>query len=131
MTELVSKVGDVLHEPISTDDIEVCHRVPTREEGKSNVVVLFKNRQKRDAVLEKARKARIRNNDLGLPGQTQIFINEHLCPALKRLLFQAVTKKRECEWRYVWTRNGTIFARKSESSDRVRIESYRDLSKIA
>lgn len=43
---LVAKIGDVIGEPITATDIEICHRVPTREAGKSNVVVQFRSRQK-------------------------------------------------------------------------------------
>ncbi|KAH9383897.1 hypothetical protein HPB48_025764 [Haemaphysalis longicornis] len=41
VTDLASKLGAAIGEPISADDIEVCHRVPTWEEGKSNAVVQF------------------------------------------------------------------------------------------
>ncbi|KAH9367153.1 hypothetical protein HPB48_006518 [Haemaphysalis longicornis] len=119
----LSKLGAAIGEPISADDIEVCHRMPTREEGKSNVVVQFKSRSKRDVVLEKARKSRIKNSNVGISNEGAIFVNYHLCPFLKKLLAQAIAKKREHQWRFVWTRNGRIYARKSEASDSVRIQS--------
>lgn len=130
VTELVSKIGTAIGEPIIAGDVEVCHRVPTREEGKSTVVVQFKSRSKRDAVLEKARKNRIKNSNVGIPNESPIFVNDHLCPPLKRLLAQAIAKKREHQWRFVWTRNSRIYARKSEASNAVRIQSERDLEKI-
>lgn len=130
VTELVGKIGDVIGEPIAANDVEACHRVPTREEGKSNVIVQFRSRQKRDAVLAKARKSRIRNRDFGIENETQVYLNEHLCPALKRLFSLAIAKKRECQWRFLWTRNGKIFARKTEQSPVVQIVSESDLCKI-
>ncbi|CAN7938936.1 unnamed protein product [Ixodes hexagonus] len=131
VTELVSKIGEVIGEPIAADDVEACHRVPTRQAGKSNVVVQFKSRQKRDTVLEKARKSRIRNHHVGISDEAQVYLNEHLCPTLKRLLSLAIAKKRECQWRFVWTRNGKIFARKTEQSAVQHILSEADLCKIA
>lgn len=131
ITSLVGKIGDVIGEPISASDIEVCHRVPTREQGKTNVIVQFKSKQKRDLVVEKARKNRIRNRSVGITSEAQIFVYEHLCPTLKRLLAQAVAKKRENQWQFVWTKNGRIFARKTQSSQVVRIETDSDLGKIA
>lgn len=131
VAELVGKIGDVLGEPITSSDIEVCHRVPTREAGKSNVVVQFRSRQKRDSVLEKARKARVRNNQVGIPDDARVFVNEHLCPTLKRLLSLALARKRECQWRFVWTRNGKVLARKTEASGVIHIASEADLQKIA
>ncbi|XP_050046483.2 uncharacterized protein [Dermacentor andersoni] len=129
--DLVGQIGGVVGEPISADDIEVCHRVPTREQGKTNVIVQFKSKQKRDHVVEKARKSRIRNRDVGISSEAQIFVNEHFCPTLKRLLAQAIARKRENQWQFVWTKNGKIFARKTQSSQVVRIETDSDLVKIA
>lgn len=131
VAQLVSKIGEVIGEPISAGDMDACHRVPTREAGKSNIVVQFRSREKRDSVLEKARKFRVKNNQIGISGESQIYLNEHLCPTLKQLLALAIVKKHECGWRFVWTRNGKIFARKLENSDRIRIETDADLSKIA
>ncbi|KAH6919672.1 hypothetical protein HPB50_029344 [Hyalomma asiaticum] len=109
---------------------EMKKKLVVADHGKSNVVVQFKTRQKRDSVLEKARKKRIRNREVGVADESPIFVNEHLCPALKRLLSLAINKKRERHWRFVWTRNGKIFARRSETSDAIRIECERDLGKI-
>lgn len=53
---LTEKVGEVLEEPIPASEIEVCYRIPTQHEGQSNTVVQFSSWQKRDLVLEKARK---------------------------------------------------------------------------
>lgn len=130
LPELISKIGSVIGEPIECADMEVCHRVPTRESDKSNVIIQFKSRQKRDAVLEKARKEEIKNSDVGIRGKSRIFLNEHLCPALKRLLALACSRKRDYGWRFVWTRNGKILARKSETSDVVRILCDGDLERI-
>ncbi|XP_075559999.1 uncharacterized protein LOC142591573 [Dermacentor variabilis] len=132
--DLVGQISGVVGEPISADDIEVCHRVLSREQGKTNVIVQFKTKQKRDHVVEKARKSRIRNRDVGISSEAQIFVNEHFCPTLKRLLAQAIAKKkkkRENQWQFVWTKNGKIFARKTESSQVVSIETDSDLVKIA
>lgn len=124
---LAGKIGDVLGEPITPSDIEVCHRVPTRKAGKSNIIVQFRNVQKRDTVLAKARKARVRNNQVGILDDARVFVNEHLCPALKRLLSLALARRREYQWRFVWTRNGKVLARKTEASSVINIASEADL----
>lgn len=127
---LVGKIGDVLGEHIAPSDIEVCHRVPTREAGKSNIIVQFKSVQKRDTVLEKVRKARVRNNQVEIPDDARVFVNEHLCPALKRLLSLALARRREYQWHFVWTRNGKVLVRKTEASSAIHIASEADLQKI-
>lgn len=140
----MQRVCAVLEEPVLPADIDACHRVPTRGTEK-NIIVQFKSRQQRDRVLEKARKRRITNGSLRLGGEqgdstsadggtgggVPIYINEHLCQSVKRLLGMAIARKREHNWRFVLTRNGKTFARKHERSALQHIVTVADLSKIA
>ncbi|KAM7281222.1 uncharacterized protein ISCGN_006116 [Ixodes scapularis] len=130
ITDLIFQIGNLIGEQITLTDIETCHRVPTREVTKSNVIVQFQRRQKRDAVLDKAKKRKITCRDLGLPDATPVYVNEHLCPTLKRLLGMATSRKREMQWRYVWVRNAKILARKADNAPIVTISDERDLDKI-
>lgn len=130
VADVVRKIGDAVVEAVICDEIEACHRVPTREAGESTVVGQFKSRQKRDALLEMAQKKPVKNSQVRIQSEEQIYLNDHLCPTLKRLLSLVLARKREFKWRFVWTRNGKIFARKMESANLVRIESENDLRKI-
>lgn len=134
IAEVMEKVGEVLEIPIPTSEIEVCHRVPTRNGGPSNIVLQFKSRQKRDLVLEKARKKRITNHSLGVTtgpvGNAPVFVNEHLCPTQKRLLASTLARKRQFSWRFVWTRNGRILARKTDGSPTLHVSCDDDLLKM-
>ncbi|KAM7281728.1 hypothetical protein ISCGN_005991 [Ixodes scapularis] len=127
---VLTQIGEIIGESITHSDIEVCHRVPTRIAGESNIIVQFLNRRKRDTVLEKAKKRRITSVDLGLSPALPVFVNEHLCPALKRLLGKAIGRKREFHWKFVWAKNGKIFARKSDSTPIVQLVNEDDLVKI-
>lgn len=131
LPELLGALGRFIGEPISLSDVEICHRVPTRNAGASNIVVQFQRRLKRDSVLEKARgKKRILTRDLGLSSSEPVYVNEHLCPTMKRLLGMAVSRKRERKWKYVWVRGGRIYARQSESAPVMPITHEDDLARI-
>lgn len=107
LVQTVCQIGTSLKQNVEPDDIEVVHRVKTRnEQVPANIVVRFKSRSKRDALLEKAKKARLTMNDLGHSSNTPIFVNEHLCPPLKRLLGMAIEKKRASNWKFVWVKHG-------------------------
>ncbi|KAH9367324.1 hypothetical protein HPB48_000953 [Haemaphysalis longicornis] len=95
------KVGSALGEPVVETDINACHRVPTNDDTVSNIVVHFRSRSKLDIVLEKARKSRVSTTNLDFTHPSPVFLNEHLCPDLKRLLGMTVAKKKEKGWRYV------------------------------
>lgn len=55
-----------------------------RKGDKANVVVQFRSRAKRSMLLKKAKKMRLTNNDAGHEGEVPIYVNEHLCPSLKK-----------------------------------------------
>lgn len=130
LTDVIAKLGESIGEPIVRADVALCHRVPTRDSGKSNIIVQFVSRSKRDAVLVKARKMRLTNTTLGLGSEEPVFVNEHLCRALKRTLGKAIAKKRQCNWKFVWVRNGKIFARKNESASVITIDNEAAVDKI-
>ena len=56
-----------------------------------------------------------------------IFINEHLSPLNRRLFAAASAKKRELNYKFLWTRRGTILMRKSEQSEIIKIENQATL----
>lgn len=130
VTDIVSRIGTAIGEPITASDIESCHRVSTRNPGKTNIVVQFKSRAKRDTTLRKAKKTRLANSQIGLDSPNAIFVNEHLCPTLKRLLGMAIRRKHEHNWKSVWTFGGRVFARQSDDAAMIRINSEADLDKI-
>lgn len=130
LSAVLGKLGSLVGESVCDSDVDVCHRVSRQDGGCPNVVVQFRSRTKRDGFIEKARKKRISATDLGHSDDTSIFINEHLCPTLKKLLGQAVARKKERQWKYVWTREGKVFARKSDNSRVLRISVVQDLEKM-
>lgn len=128
--DIISQIGSAIEEPITEADIEKCHRVPTRRPGKTNIIVQFKSRAKRDTALHKAKKVRLPNKDVGIDNTGPIYVNEHLCPALKRLLGMAIKRKHEYKWKSVWSCNGKIFERQADGIDSVHISHKNDLERI-
>ncbi|KAK8767911.1 hypothetical protein V5799_005308 [Amblyomma americanum] len=130
VTDILAKIGDAVKEPITQNDVEACHRVPTRNPDKANIIVQFRSRAKRDNVLGKAKKTRFTNSTIGLDTSDPIYINEHLCPVLKKLLALTVKKKYENRWKSVWTSNGKIFAKQADGMPAVQILTELDIDKI-
>ncbi|KAH9382495.1 hypothetical protein HPB48_010919 [Haemaphysalis longicornis] len=89
LAETLEKLGEAISEPITPCDVDGCHRVPSKDSTCPHIIVQFHSRSKRDTVLEKARKMRLSANDFGFtettPEITPIYVNEHLCPQLKKL----------------------------------------------
>lgn len=130
LAQTLEKLGEAISEPITTRDVDVCHRVPSKDPSCPHIIVQFHSRSKRDTVLEKARKMRLSANDVGHTETAPIYVNEHLCPQLKKLLGLTIAKKKEQSWQFAWSKGGKIFARKNEKSKILHIACASDLSKI-
>lgn len=94
LVEVVQKIGVKVGVTVAASDIDVVHRVPTKEKEKTNVIVRFVSRARRDDVLRAAKKKRFTANEIGYPETNAVFINEHLCPESKVLLGLAIAKKK-------------------------------------
>ncbi|KAH8031135.1 hypothetical protein HPB51_013252 [Rhipicephalus microplus] len=90
IAQLLINVGLAIGETISACDVDVCHRVPSKGKEKPNIIVQFQRREKRDRVL--ARKKKITNATIGLPSDATIYVNEDLCPEMKRLLGMEISR---------------------------------------
>lgn len=128
--DVVSKMGQLIGESVSKDDIDICHRVFTTKHSEPNIIVRFVRREKRNSFLAKARKTRQTGTLLGCSSTKPVFVNEHLTRQNKQLLGAAVARKRVAGWRYVWTKDGRIFARRDENSAVLRLNSASDLEKM-
>ncbi|KAK8780160.1 hypothetical protein V5799_018501 [Amblyomma americanum] len=125
------KVAHVPNVTLNESDIDIARSVPTKEGNEANMIIRFCSRAKRDAYLGAAKKKTIATTDLGFTGpEENIYVNEHLTPETKRLLGAAVEKNKEVQWKYVWTKNGNVLARKTDVSTVLRIRSRDDISKI-
>lgn len=60
-----------------------------------------------------------------------VFINDQLTPNNHKLLWLTKNKSREANWKFVWTRNGNIYAKKDESNKPLIISNLDDIEKIA
>lgn len=129
--DVVKRIAAFLGEPISDEDIDICHRVPTARPLEKNIVVRFIQRSKRDKLLTTGRKKRVTTKDLDYGGSSApVFVNEHLTSSNKKLLGAAVAKKKQEGWKFVWTAGGKIYARQNEDTDAIRIARLSDIDRI-
>lgn len=126
--QLVVEVARASQLNISEADVEVAHRVPSRNgKGPRPIVAQFKERRIRDLVVKKRRlvitDTKIKGTSIG----DVIFLNEHLTPYFKNLLRLAKIRARENRYKYVWFSNNKLLMRKEDGDRVLRIECEEDL----
>lgn len=100
--EIVKNLGNATGEQILQSDIDTCHRIPVGTSGDRSVIVRFVRREKRNAILTKARRQRASAKDVGFQSNQPIYVNENLTKHSRQLLGSAIAKKRETNWKFVW-----------------------------
>ena len=118
MINIINKLPGLAENQITKDDIDVCHPVQTERKDRKNVgIVRFTSRKTKFRILQ----AKKDHGDLQFNGQS-IFINEHLSPHNRMLFAEASSAKKNFGYKHLWVKNGTIFMRKADRSDLLRIE---------
>ena len=130
---IVSLIKKLDMENIDASHVDVTHRLSTKQN--SPIIIKFTSRTARNIFFD-ARKV-LKNKTIGDFGfeinpnsKNKIFINESLTPD-KKMLFKDV--RAECTrkgFKYTWSRNGMIFAKKDEKSTAIKISTGHDIPKI-
>ena len=117
--------------------ISIAHPLPTFSDVKDDkVIVKFIRRETRNEFYSKrksvaGRKAStfdsFKEHDLA-GAEKKVYIGESLTPFRKKL-FGAVNKiKKKLEWKFIWTNNGRIYLKQSDSSRSYTFDSGSDLN---
>ena len=122
-------------------DISVSHRIPLSNNGDAEstlirhpaIVDKFTNRRIRDRFYKartKLKSYNIREIGLGRYGENNIFIQESLTEAKRKLLKNCLKFRKEQNYKFIWTYYGVIYLRRNEHTPASRITSVRDLERL-
>lgn len=130
MEEIVNKVMTKLN--IDTDNkIVKCYR-KNKEQDRSPIIVELKDEKTKIEILQARKEAeKITDRECQLKGKNNIiYINEQLTNMMNRLFYSVRELKKNKKIAYAWARDGKIYARKTETSPKLRIRNKIDLLTI-
>ena len=113
---------------VTPEDIDISHPMKSqRTDGKRVHVVKFISRKMKADILdakklEPNKNFKFRNSD--------VFINEHLSPQNRTLFAKAAGKKNALNFKFLWTKGGKIFMRKTENSNIINITCENDINNL-
>ena len=116
---------DIVVEP---DDIDISHPLNSRrQDGKPVHVVGFISRKTKEAIISARKKET--NRQYAFRGK-DIYINEHLSKQNRSLFASAQETKRTLNYKYCWTRGGSVKLRKTDTSDTITVTSEEQLAAL-
>ena len=123
MTEAVCKVLSLTGEATTPADIDVCHRL----QNKSSVIMEFRDRSKRNAIIRGRKRLKDMNDELSNLGFKKSFILESMSKEHRRLDYICRSLKKCRELHETWFYNGRLFVIIEDGGDRELIGHIDDL----
>ncbi|XP_077980256.1 uncharacterized protein LOC144435543 [Glandiceps talaboti] len=135
---IVVKVAATIGVNISPADIDISHRLPRKSNYHERnhpqpvpILVKFVRRAVRNNIYSARKHLRgVTSRNIGANSNNRIYINEKLTPANKQLFYQANQRRKEANWKYIWTNNCKIFIRKISNDPAICISTPTDLNRI-
>lgn len=131
VVSIVKDIGKAMDMEISDMMVDACHRLGGRQQRGDNppgIILKFVRRIDKEEFLRKRRvKRSLSTRHIGRKDDHQIYINESLSPARRRLHALARAFRKEKNYQFLWVRNGKILLRKEESAPVKVVRSQEDL----
>lgn len=126
---VVQKVGKLLNVDIEKHHFNDFYRIRPLDNNKhAPLVVKLNSRKIKDALIAGRKGKSLFSSDIDLQGaRTQIYLNEYLTSEMMKLFVAAKRLSRELEYKYVWARNGAIFAKKEDKSKKIHIQDHQQI----
>lgn len=133
-SDVIKKVASSLNISLNNDDISNAYKIKKN----NKIIIEFTTINKKKELMGKLKGNKLNsnifntgeNNMLNNSNANFIYINDDLTAINRRLLWIAKTRAKECLWKFIWVRNGNIFARKAENSPAIVIKNAADIESI-
>uniref|UniRef100_A0A8D8Z5C6 FP protein C-terminal domain-containing protein n=1 Tax=Cacopsylla melanoneura TaxID=428564 RepID=A0A8D8Z5C6_9HEMI len=120
--EIVENVGKKIGFENPGNDIQTCHRVPTRATGPRPIVVRLLNTKTRDKWIKAYKEKQL--------WKQKLFVTEHLTPYYQNIFFHTRKLAQEKGYKFAWTKDCQIYLKKDEKSQLHVIRRMSDLDPI-
>lgn len=138
LMNVITEISKVTGAKLQEGDIHKCTRIakinPENKRPRS-VVVKFSSPRIRDTFMasvkqfnRKHRDDKLNTKHIGIGGeQKPVYVVDHLTPEMKKIHALARETAKKLNFKFVWTKNGRVFMRKTETSEHIVIN---DLSQL-
>lgn len=138
--QIVIRLAEIIGFPLTAGDILFAHRVPTYvPDCPPNIVAHLRDRRLRADFIKKYKEySKAKGNtspgvkDLfpQMSNTSRVFLNEHLCPEMKKVLTKTKAIAKKEGYKYVWVDDGRVKVRKAQGGPALIIRTETDLSRL-
>ena len=132
-TKLCVRIFQAMGCNISINDIDIAHRVPTRNatSGPKPIICSFVRRLTREEVMSRRREiSRVDPKDVDLGDAAELsnsMVLDHLTPKVQELLAEAKKFKIQHKYAFCWVKSSVVYLRHTEGSRAIKVKDLRSL----
>ena len=124
LLQVLEKIGNYINYEINPSTVEYIHRVQPNKNSNNtikNIIVRFSSSREKENILTAAKTKRLQRENgspkMKIDGLSDnLYINEHLTLSNKILYREVRIAAKSKNYKFHWTKNGSIFVRKNETS---------------
>lgn len=115
---------------VKVNDCDISNSYHLKKSQK--IIVEFATLNKKKELMGKIKRHRVESKVItdDINDKNYIYVNDQLTAHKRRLLWLVKTKAKESNWKYVWVKNGNIFAKKNEISNPIIFNNSADVELI-
>lgn len=128
LADIVRSIAGSMNVKLETADLIACNR----KEGRTDcppIIVQLAHKELKQKILDARRTiGSIKTRECNIKGKNnEIYLNEQLTTQNTALFYQARLLRKEKQYRYVWTRDGNIYLKKADTTQKIKIKNIEDL----
>lgn len=114
---------------IDETEIEEIYRIPTSNKNLPKPIIAKLSKKKRNMIIAGRKNKDLTQDKIIHNGEREkVYVNESLTKFNKGLLYE--TKKNATDYKYIWTKEGRILAKKDDGSKPIQIRNFQDIFKL-
>lgn len=139
ITNTVIKIGQILKVDITPLNIKSFRTMNNQNRTNSSpiIIVEFNELQMKHNIQQNYKNngpiilsQLFNSNNNNNKDQQKVYLNDYLCSYVKSLLEQTKKIKEICKIKFVWTKNGCVYARYNEKSPIIKIKNYKNIADL-
>lgn len=124
LIEILTKISNVLNVAVNETDIDELYRINSVDK-KSRFIVKFTRTLLKQKIIEGIRmKKSLYTNEVGLEGESQIYLNEYLSQKNNEFWREAKKLRSTNKVKFAWIRDGEVYLRQKEGGERIHVNNF-------
>lgn len=124
LIDILTKISNVLNVQVNETDIDELYRINSADKKSRFIVKFTRTLLKQKLIGGIKMKKSLYTNEVGLEGESQIYLNEYLSQRNNDLWKEAKKLRSTNKVKFAWIRDGEVYVRHHEGGERIHVNNF-------